>query len=127
MYETTEFPILADVEPIFLLKARAEMTAVRTKQSGPAQDEKYARQFCRELGRQGYSEISKAFNAQLPVMSWSDPFRGVTWNGRAPSMEFVKGWLSDEERSQRTTRRLLFWGTMLATVVSVLGVIWGAA
>jgi hypothetical protein len=37
----------------------------------------------------------------------------------------VKQWLAEEEKSQRLVRRLLFWGTMLATVASVLSMIWG--
>lgn len=125
MYQATEFQALSDPEPIFLLKARANITAVQTKQSGPAQDEKYARQFRRELSKLGYQAVSKAFAAQLPVMSWSDPFRSVSWNGRAPSMAFVKQWLLEEERSQLLIKRLLFWGTMLATVGSALSIVWG--
>jgi hypothetical protein len=125
MYQATQFEALSDPEPIFLLKARASIAAVQTKQSGPAQDEKYARQFRRELARHGYPAVSKAFAAQLPVMSWSDPFRSVSWNGRAPSMAFVKQWLAEEEKSQLLMRRLLFWGTMLATVAGVLSMVWG--
>jgi hypothetical protein len=126
MYESTDVAALSDAEPIFLLKAKASIAAVRSKESGPAQDEKYARQFRRELSKLGYEMVSRSFSAQLPVMSWSDPFRSVTWNGRAPSMEFVKDWLIAEERAQRLTQRFLFWGTMAATVVSVLVTIWSA-
>ncbi len=127
MYQASELSTFDDVAPVFLVKARANHTAVMTKQSGPAQDEKYARQFRRVLGEQGYQAISLEFSAQLPVMSWSDPFRGVSWNGRSPSMEFVKDWLITEEQTQKSMRRLLYWGTLLATFASTLVVIWGVA
>jgi hypothetical protein len=76
------------------------------------------------LAGRGYAAINAEFAAQLPVMSWSDPFRGVSWNGRSPSMEFVKEWLIAEESAQKQVRRLLFWGTLVATFATVLAVIW---
>jgi hypothetical protein len=127
MYQATELSTLDDVDPVFLLKARANYTAVQAKQSGPAQDEKYARQFRRALAGRGYGTVKAEFAAQFPVMSWSDPLRSVSWNGRSPSMEFVKDWLVSEENAQRSVRRLLYWGSLVATVATVLAIIWGAS
>jgi len=42
-------------------------------------------------------------------------------------MEFVKDWLITEEQTQKSMRRLLYWGTLLATFASTLVVIWGVA
>jgi hypothetical protein len=127
MYQASEFSAFDDVGPVFLLKARRDHAAVQTKQSGPAQDEKYARQFRRALAARGVGLVQTEFTAQMPVMAWSDPFQSVSWNGRSPSMEFVKDWLVAEERAQRQMRRLLYWGTLVATFGTALAILWNVA
>jgi hypothetical protein len=123
MFTDKEPPTLAELPPVFLMKARAEYEAVRTKQPGPAQDRRYARQFRRALAGAGYDAVNAAWNARIPVMSWSDPFRGIEHKGRSPTMEFVRAWLEDERTRRRELRWTMFWGTTVATAASALLVI----
>jgi hypothetical protein len=127
MVNDTEPPVLGEADPAFLVKARADKSALRAKQPGHAQDRKYGRQFRKQLARLGCEEVNAEWSAQQPVMSWSDPFRAVDLNGRSPSMGFVREWIASEKKREQKRKRLTMWTTMLAVFGAAAVVAWSAS
>jgi hypothetical protein len=127
MVNATQLPVLDEADPTFLVKARADKCALRAKQPGHAQDAKYGRQFRKQLARLGCEAVDREWSVQLPVMSWSDPFRAVVLKGRSPSMGFVREWIACEKKRQQKRKRLTMWTTMLAVFGAAAVVAWSAS
>jgi hypothetical protein len=127
MVNDMEPPILGEADPAFIVKARADKCAIRAKQPGHAQDQKYGRQFRKQLTRLGREAVNREWSAQQPVMSWSDPFRAVELNGRSPSMGFVREWIASEKNRRQKRKRFTMWTTMLAVFGAAAVVAWSAS